>query len=204
MKLTPQHIPFARLADLVEGRLPAAEQASARAHLDACARCAGQAAQLARVTDLMRTDTSADAPRDVVADAVRLFDARRTGQPAHGLLRRLVASLTFDSNALAPAFGVRSGQAAEARQLLFSAGGLDVDLRLAPAGEGWAVSGQVLGPCAGGRAEMTGEGEGRAAAHATLNDLCEFKLPPLPAGNYTLRLLVDDAEVEIPGLDLRA
>jgi hypothetical protein len=59
MRLTPRHIPFARLADLAEGRLGAGERAEAEAHLSACARCAGQAAELRRVTQLMRADTSA-------------------------------------------------------------------------------------------------------------------------------------------------
>src|ERR671916_835931 len=115
MRLTPRHIPFARLADLAEGRL-----------------------------------SPEDAPPALVSGVVRMFRARRAQSEAPGLLRRLVAALAFDSSSLTPAFGVRSGQAAPARQLLFSAGDLDVDLRLAQGSEGWTVSGQVLGPCTGG------------------------------------------------------
>jgi anti-sigma factor RsiW len=201
MRLTRQHIPFARLADLAEGRLAAEDEHVARAHLAACAGCAEQASQLARLTTLMRTDASEDAPRDVLANAVGLFRARRPeSEAAPGLLRRLVASLTFDSSTLTPAFGVRSGQAAPARQLLFSAGDFDVDLRLAAGREGWTVSGQVLGPCAGGEVEVAGP----QAARAGLNDLCEFTLPPVPEGVYTLRLRVGGVEVEIPELSLRA
>ncbi len=201
MRLTPQHIPFARLADLAEGRLAGAERAEAEAHLSACSRCAGQAAELGRVTALMRADTSVDAPRDVLSGVLGMLRARRAEGPAPGLVRRILASLTFDSSSLTPAFGVRSGQAAPARQLLYGAGDFDIDLRLAPGEDGWTVSGQVLGPCdAGGRVEMSGEGGHVSAA---LNDLCEFTLRPVPEGAYTLRLRVGGTEVEVPELSLQ-
>jgi anti-sigma factor RsiW len=205
MRLTPRHIPFARLADLAEGRLSPEEAAEERAHLAACTRCAGQAAQLGHLAALMRADTSEDAPAALVADVVRMFRARRaTAESEPGLLRRLVAALTFDSSSLTPAFGVRSGQAAPARQLLFSAGDLDVDLRLAPGPEGWTVSGQVLGPCRGGEAALVAA-DGSTAARAALNELCEFTLlPPTPDGTYALRLRLDGAEVEIPELSLKS
>ena len=204
MRLTPRHIPFARLADLAEGRLTPEEAAEARAHLADCTGCSAQAAQLGHLTALMRADASEDAPPELVASVVRTFRARRAQGEQPGLLRRLVAALTFDSSSLRPAFGVRSGQAAPARQMLFSAGDIDVDLRLAPGGEGWTVSGQVLGPCEGGEAELV-DAEGATAARATLNELCEFTLlPPAADGTYALRLRLVDAEVEIPELSLKS
>jgi anti-sigma factor RsiW len=204
MSLNRPHLPFARLADLAEGRLTGEDERAARAHVAECAACAEQSAQLAHLTSLMRADTSEDAPRDVLLGAVGLFRARRASrEESPGLLRRIVAALTFDSSSLTPAFGVRSGLASPARQLLFSAGDFDVDLRLAAGGEGWTVSGQVLGPCDGGEVEVEG-GAGAGLARASLNDLCEFTLPPVPEGVYTLRLRVAEVEVEIPELSLRA
>jgi anti-sigma factor RsiW len=203
MSLIPKHISFARLADLVEGRLSADEARDERAHLDACARCSEQAAQLGHVTQLMRADTSQDAPRDAIFNAVGMFRARPSAVAAPNLLRRIVAALSFDSNALAPAFGVRSGQSAPARQLLFNAGDFDIDLRLASNSEGWTVSGQVLGRCEGGEVSL-GETGQAARSSAALNDLCEFTLPPVPEGSYALRLRLGETEIEIPGLSLRA
>ncbi len=203
MKNSPQHIAFARLADLIEGRLPSAEAAGAREHLAGCTRCARQAEQLERLTTLMRSDRAEDAPRDVLFSAVQMFRARPRPAEEPGLLRRVLAVLRFDSSGLTPALGVRSGQFAPARQLLFSAGDVDVDVRLAPGGQGWTVTGQVLGPCQGGRVELGRTGE-EPAARAELNDLCEFTLPPVPAGSYTLRLRLGDVEVELPELELNA
>lgn len=203
MSLIPKHISFERLTDMVEGRLTADEARGERAHLQACTRCTEQASQLGRVTQLMRADASEDAPRDIVFNAVQMFRTRPVAVAAPGILRRIVAALTFDSAALAPAFGVRSGQSATARQLLFSAGDLDVDLRLAPGVEGWTVSGQVLGACDGGEVELGKAGQS-GVARTALNDLCEFALPPVPEGSYALHLRLGDMEVEIPELDLRA
>jgi anti-sigma factor RsiW len=201
MRLTPRHIPFARLADLAEGRLSQEEAAEERAHLAGCTACSAQAAQVGHLAALMRADTSEDAPAELVASVVRMFRARHAQATEPGLLRRLVAALSFDSSSLQPAFGVRSGQAAPARQMLFSAADLDVDLRLAAGGDGWTVSGQVLGACKGGEVELVSGNE--TAARAALNDLCEFTLPPVAEGVYTLRLRLDDAEVEIPELSLK-
>jgi len=206
MKLNSHPVTFARLADLVEGRLTAAERGEVQAHVGACARCSARLARLEEVTGLMRADASVDAPRDVLASAVSLFAARRgAAVRSPSVVGRLLATLTFDSARVAPAFGVRSGSAAAgARQLIYSAGESDIDLRLARAAEGWTVSGQVLGECAGGSVEIEGAGDDPARAEAPLNELCEFSLPPIPEGSYNLLLRLPGAEVQIPQLDLRA
>lgn len=200
MKLTPQHLPFAKLADLAEGRLRSAEQTTARAHLDSCTRCSTQLAQLEQVVTLMRADTSEAAPRATVANVVGLFRTRTTEEKPSAV-RRLLAALSFDSAQLTPAFGVRSGQSASARQLLYSAGETDFDVRVASSGQAWVVSGQILGECAGGRVELQGDA---GAAAAYLNEQCEFTLPPVPTGTYTLRVRTADAEVELPAFELGA
>jgi anti-sigma factor RsiW len=196
MKLTSHPVPFARLADLVEGRLAAAERAETQAHVAACRRCAERVAQLEKAVTLMRTDDSTDAPRASVAAVLGLFTARRADAPS--LAGRIVAALTFDSARIAPAFGVRSSRPADSRQLTYSAGEHDIDLRLTRAAEGWAITGQVLGECAGGRAGVAG-GES-----VELNELCEFSLGPLPAGSYSLMLDLPGALVEIPEISLEA
>jgi hypothetical protein len=200
MKSASQHIPFAKLVDLAEGRAAGAEHAASMDHISDCSECTEQLERLGNVLELMRTDIAADAPRDVLAFAVNVFSRHeRSREPS--LLRRLVAALSFDSSSNpAPAFGVRSGPAAS-RQLLYSAEENDIDLRITAEAENWIVAGQVLGEdCAGGRIEIEGEGE---SAGADLNELCEFTLPPVSAGSYTLRLRLGNAEVEIPGLELR-
>jgi anti-sigma factor RsiW len=201
VNLTFQHLTFEKIADMAENRLPEAERAAARAHLSNCSRCSEQLAQVERTINLMRTDESKDAPRDVLASVMNMFRPR-AAESRPSLARRVLAALNFDSTTLAPAYGVRSGQAT-ARQMLYSAGEHDVDLRVQPAGESWVVSGQVLGECAsGGRVEL--RDGATTVATAELNELCEFALPAVPSGSYQLRLSLADVEVEIPELQLKA
>lgn len=200
MKLKSEHIPFERLADLAEGRLAAKERDSVLSHMGACQRCSAQLESLRDVIDLMRTDKAEDAPRGAVAYAVGLFRSRTAdAQEKPSLVRRVMAALSFDSFQAAPAFGLRSGQAATARQLLYSAGEHDLDLRLSQSGERWTISGQVLGECEGGEARLEG---GEQAVSAELNEQCEFTLPAVGAGGYTLRLRLADREIEIPEIKL--
>lgn len=199
MKIDSQHIPFAKLADLAEKRAAADERTASMAHLSNCSVCAQQVERVEQVLGLMKTDTATDAPRDILAYAVNIF--RNSQEPS--LLKRIVAALRFDSSSnLAPAFGVRSGQSTS-RQLLYSAEENDIDLRIMPEQENWIVTGQVLGEdCVGGRIEL--EGRSGELTAADLNDLCEFILPPVPAGSYRVRLRLGNVEVEIPQLELRA
>lgn len=197
MSILHKHLKFERLADLAEGRLNKAARAETEAHLNECKLCATELARLEHTIGLMRTDKSVDAPRDVLAHAVNLFQARPATKSA---VRRVLALLSFDSLQQAPAFGVRSGVAAS-RQMLYSASANDIDLRVTQSGEAWILSGQVLGECTGGEVELTGES---GNANARLNEQCEFSLAPLPTGSYTLRLRLTDAEIEVPEFQLKA
>ncbi|HKR00952.1 MAG TPA: hypothetical protein VJT09_09775 [Pyrinomonadaceae bacterium] len=196
------HLPFAKLADMAEGRTSPGERAASLEHVSACTRCSGELARLEQVIGLMRADRAEDAPPAVIARAVNIFRSRaalKTSEPS--LARRILAALSFDSLQMTPAYGVRSGQQA-ARQLLYSAEENDLDLRVTPSGEDWVVSGQVLGAeCAGGRVELEGT---LGVSRAELNDQCEFRLPAVPAGSYQLRLRLGPMEIEVPELELRA
>lgn len=200
MNFLSKHIPFETLADLAEGRTPAALPADARSHLTSCESCSNELARLEQTVQLMRADESEPAPPDALAYVLNLF-RQRAAAPEPSRLRRVLAALSFDSAQLAPAFGVRSGGTA-ARQLLYNAGENDLDVRVAPAGEGsWVVTGQLLGPCAEGRVELSGAGLTAAAA---LDEHCEFALPAVAEGTYTLRVSLPEAELEVTELELRA
>jgi len=201
MKTTSRHISFEKLAELAENRLADEERAASLSHVTACSPCAARLNELEQLINIMRTDNAEDAPRDVRANAVALFGVRGSSRKT-SVTQRLIAALSFDSARLSPSYGLRSGQP-QARQLLYSVGENDLDLRIRPSGAEWFVSGQVLGQCEGGQVELQGEG-GASAAKSMLNDLCEFALPPVPTGRYTLRLRLTDMEVEVPDLELRA
>ena len=202
MSISFDHIPFTHLVDLVEGRLARGERALVEAHVAACPRCAADVAWLERVIGLMRTDDSEAPPRHILAQVRRMF--RAPAEPAAATpRRRIAAALQVDSARGPLAFGIRTGAAAE-RQMLFTAAEYDLDLRVAPSGSLWQVSGQVLGTDDEQQAPLqTIELHGPAGAvRATLNSLSEFTLPPTPAGSYTLTLHLADIDIAIAELEI--
>jgi hypothetical protein len=192
---TSPHIPLETLADIVEDRAKAGILQTAMAHVATCSACDDMLRRLRQLVIMMRTDTAADAPRDVLMSAISLFSPQ-TKRP----LPRIIATLIFDSRKAGPAFGMRSLRMTS-RQLLYSSPQADLDLRIAIQNEECVVAGQVIRDgCAGGLVEISGA---TGTAEASLNDLCEFKLPAIPVGNYSLRVRMSDVEIEIPELELK-
>jgi len=171
------------------------------AHISSCLQCTEKLEKLDQVVRLMASDRSEDPPRDIVAYAIDIFRSRAKSPP-QSLKRRILAALTFDSNvAQTPAYGVRSGQSGS-RQLIYSAGENDIDIRITPNGPMFVVSGQILrDDCVGGHVEIKGV---NGSATATINELCEFTLPEVPSGDYFLRVHMADVEVDVPELELTA
>ena len=85
--------------------------------------------------------------------------------------------------------------------MLFSAPGADLDLRLTVQNDECVVAGQVIREgCAGAAVEISGA---TGAAQARLSELCEFTLPAVPVGNYSLIVKAFDIEIVIPELELK-
>jgi hypothetical protein len=195
MNIFPDHSSFSQLVDYAMGDLPLDQRVDLELHIASCSRCFEELAQLQRLIGLMSTDDSQDAPASLIERAKDLFRLRSVPTPPIARLRnRILAALHFDSLGLAPAFGVRSGKPG-ARQLLYSTGTDEIDLRIEPAGEEWIVSGQVLGEsAASGRAILQGPS---GLSQTTLNELSEFTLSPVHAGVYKLILSLATVDVEL-------
>ncbi|HWT00524.1 MAG TPA: hypothetical protein VN256_09775 [Pyrinomonadaceae bacterium] len=203
MKPIFKHLPFAELADLAEGRLAPEARAASLNHVNACSRCSAKLSRVEQVISLMRTDEGEDAPPALVSQAINLFRARAARDTSPSLTRRILAALSFDSLQMSPAYGVRSGQGA-ARQLLYSAGENDLDLRVTQSGQEWVVAGQLLGAnCEGSSGSVELQGAD-VTVSAELNEQCEFRLPAVASGSYQLRVRLGDELIEIPELELKA
>ena len=164
-----------------------------------------------------------DAPEALVLRAIGLWQqpaavpvaaAPSAAASALGGLRRLVATLVFDSLDHGALAGGRRSAATmghlAARQLLYSTDGRDIDLRLTPldGGTRWVLSGQVLGPELSGRAELrptsaADTAEAPPAQVVAWNELAEFEFAPMEAGPCSLVLSAADWTVEL-GLFVRA
>ena len=191
---TSSHTSLEALADLADDRLAGATLETAMAHVSTCSACNDKLRRLHELIVMMKGDQAQDAPRDVLMSALRIF----TRETQSGL-RRIIAILAFDSRNTGPAFGIRSLHTAS-RQMLYSAEGTDVDLRITVQNEECILAGQVISEhCAGGVVQISGPA---GSAEASLDDLCEFTLPAIPLGNYLLRIRMQDLEIEIPELEL--
>lgn len=144
-----------------------------------------------------------DAPEALILRTIgtlqTLQQQRRANAP--GLLQRVLAALVFDSaQAPALALGIRAG-AAVARQLVFSAPGVDVDLRIAAADDGaLRLSGQVLG--VDGPAQVRVFAAGAPVHEQPLDGQGQFRLPPLTAARCTIHLVLAGSAVELPPIEL--
>jgi len=192
---TSTHISRETLADLAEDRAAPDVQTTAIAHVSACSTCDATLRRLRGLILTMKSDDSEDAPRDVLLSAINLRKREK-----RSVLPRIVATLVFDSRSASPAFGMRSLRTTS-RQMLFSAQDTDVDLRVAVQNDECTVTGQIIRDgCASGVVEISGA---TGSAETTLNELCEFALPTVPVGNYSLRIRMADVEIEIPELELK-
>lgn len=175
---TSSHISPDTLNEIAVDRATPEALEAAMAHVATCSACHDELSRLRR-----RTSATNISPTGM--------------QPT---VRRIIATLIFDSRNSTRAFGVRSLHAGS-RQLLYSADEADVDLRVTVQDEECIVVGQVIrDPCAGGMVEILGP---TGSAQAQLNELCEFALSPVPAGTYSLKLTTANVEIEIPELEFR-
>jgi len=193
---TASHISLETLVDIVEGRATSTALDGAVAHITTCSDCVDTLRRLQQVILTMKSDTAADAPRDLLQSAIDIFFPER--QPP--ALRHIIAVLTFDSRHASPAFGIRSLRNTS-RQLLYSAQETDVDLRITVQNDECIVAGQVIRDgCVSGQVEISGAA---GSASASLNEVCEFTFPAIPLGNYSLKVKLPDVQIEIPELELK-
>jgi hypothetical protein len=138
-------------------------------------------------------------PALMIARAGRIARARAAGgsRPPSRL-----AALVFDSLAGRQVVGLRSGQ--EERHLVYRAGEVVAHVKITPAaGRRVVFSGQVLRdrvavPCRIGLYRATAT---RATAAGRTNELGFFALRPVADGSYLVRVLDDEAHIEIGPID---
>jgi hypothetical protein len=124
------------------------------------------------------------------------------------VLQRVAAALRFDSRGNSPESAGLRGSLAETRHLLYSAKGRDIDLRVVPAGDVFALSGQVLGPDEGGQVALAvqlraGGPPPAPTRHAPIDPFGEFHLDAIDQGTYVLTLQLGGDEIVLPPIEMR-
>jgi hypothetical protein len=194
-KRNMRHFRFEQLCSVVDGNLPPDERATADVHLSECDRCRADLLWLRGTAELMRPPTMEEAPAELVARAVRLFQPY-AAPGRESIRRRIVAVLA--GGGFMPAFGLR-GTEPHMRQLLYTAGEHGIDIRLTPTQALWTLTGQLLGPADGGEVRLEGVDGERTTK---ISPDGAFSLTQIAPGTYTLRLTADVAEIEVLGLEI--
>ncbi|WP_219416277.1 hypothetical protein [Pseudonocardia nigra] len=200
----PAPLPFATLADWVEGRLGPAEAAAVSARYEQAGPDARAAVSWLRWFGRLAEETVLAEP----PPAVRQLLERRLPPPEDGPRagdEQVAAVLLWDSRRDAALAGTRApagrvGGAAEMRHLLFQAAGIDIALDLHPIDQRTLrLEGQILPPPAVVSpitAVQLLRGR-RAVADALLDDLGMFCLERIEAGSYQLMLLGGSLQIAV-------
>lgn len=154
---------------------------------------------LDKIVKLMQADDSTDAPADAVRWSKNLFRSRAV-EPKKSLFKQVLAVLQVDLSPDRPAFGERSASASAARQMLFTAGDHQIDLRIAKADRGFKVTGQILGEGFAGAEIRLFNGNKNFTAKS--GDLGEFSFEKIAKGKYTLSLIVKDSEIVVENIEI--
>ena len=148
----------------------------------------------------MADDKAIDAPADVIKYAKDLYRTR-VAEPRMSIVHRILAAVKMDLSPDRAAFGERSATGGQARQILLDAGQNAIDLRVMGSGKKFDLRGQVLG---GGFENGVIEISGPDSTHqADLDAASEFELSGIPAGEYSLAIRNETAEIFVERIILK-
>jgi hypothetical protein len=202
-----KRIAFSQLVDWVEGRLPQKEAQAMEEQVEvADIATLADVAWLRKFVSATEDSVLESPPPEVRSTLIARFRAHAEGRRTPGLLKRVVATLTFDGG-LRPAVGVRSaGTQGARRQLVYSADDLDVALNFLPRArdKNFDLDGQVLPRDdveLGSFSVQLLQSESELGITAT-DDLGAFAFESIPSGVYEIILSTDRVEVSIAPVEL--
>ena len=202
-----KRIAFSQLVDWVEGRLPQKEAQAVEEQVAVADRATlADVAWLRKFVRATEDSVLESPPPEVRSTLIARFRAHAEGRRTPGLLKRVVATLTFDGG-LRPAVGVRSaGTQGARRQLVYSVDDLDVALNFLPRArdKNFDLDGQVLPRDdveLGSFSVQLLQSETELGITAT-DDLGAFAFESIPSGVYEIILSTDRVEVSIAPVEL--
>ena len=202
-----KRIAFSQLVDWVEGRLPQKEAQAVEEQVAVADRATlADVAWLRKFVRATEDSVLESPPPEVRSTLIARFRAHAEGRRTPGLLKRVVATLTFDGG-LRPAVGVRSaGTQGARRQLVYSVDDLDVALNFLPRArdKNFDLDGQVLPRDdveLGSFSVQLLQSESELGITAT-DDLGAFAFESIPSGVYEIILSTDQVEVSIAPVEL--
>lgn len=196
MKDLSSHIEFEKLVERAERQSNFDE--AQKIHLTECEKCASDWRRLENFFSTARIEP-VEVPQFVTANLLNIFQKPKSNEK-ESLKKRLLGALVFDD--WLPEFAVQERRSMlDARQLLYRAGDYEIDLRLTFDDRGECqLSGQIFPDCeTGGKIKIFSE---KTSVETNFDANCDFVLPLVPEGIYTLRLEISVSEIVIESISL--
>ncbi|MDP9457174.1 MAG: hypothetical protein M3Q60_15665 [Actinomycetota bacterium] len=204
----PEAISFARLLDWVEGRLPEEEARAVEERVAAGGVVRADVDWLRAFVRLSRNIALEHPPPEIHDELVERFESYAKGRRQPGLLRRLVATLSFDSGSELAVAGVRAANAQEGanRQLIYAADMADVALNIRSGARDnrFDIDGQILptGDAEPGIFSVQMLHGAKEHGITATDDLGEFAFEGVLPGVYEMVLSNDQVEITIAPIEL--
>lgn len=202
-------VDFGRLVDWVEGSLTPEEAAEVEERIArAGASTRADVEWLRAFLSVSEATVLVSPPPEIDTALVHRFEAYAAGRREAGFPRRLLATLSFDSN-LQPALGIRSAGAREShRQLIYATEVADVAVNTFHRSRDnrFDLEGQVFPAGDGSETRPFGvqlvQEELDLETTAT-DDLGTFGFQAIPPGSYELLMGDGEVEIRLSQVDLR-
>jgi len=187
--------------EYMDGLLTEEAKATVAGHLTECSDCAETNQELQLFVLRLQSDASFEPPADVVQWGVSLFQPMLQPQETvGGKVRKIIASLIFDNFDEPMLAGVRR-VGAPARQLLFRAGDVDVDVKIesTDANDRISLVGQVLSNDEKffDNTPVKLESHGMVRYKTTTNQVGEFVFDEVPKDTYHLSVDLPEGQITL-------
>src|SRR5215510_14829933 len=195
-----QHLTLEDLIDYMESKLSDVKRMTVETHLSGCHECQEEAQEYRTLIHSLQEDASFEPPARVVQRGVSLFQpVMRTSEAGRGL-RRIIASLIFDTYDQPLLAGVRR-VGTPPRQLLFRAGDVDVDVKIESmeANDRITLVGQVLSSAAKffDNTPVKLESHGIVRYRTRTNVVGEFSFDEVPKDTYHLSVDLPEGQITL-------
>lgn len=194
------HLTYETLLNYMEERLSPEEKAAAQTHLAAfCETCEGRLVMLRKVLATVQNDHTTPPPASVLKHALDIpLTHPRPAQP--GMLTRLIASLSFDSQ-LQLSSALTRGAARE-RQVLFTADQVDIDLKISTGRGGHDLLGQMLAGEPNAAFVSLQSNNGQTLKATETDSKGQFAFRDVSAGVYDLIFDLETQQIAVQGLQV--
>jgi hypothetical protein len=202
------HYTFEKLSDYLRGVLSEAESEAVVKHIqEGCDMCADRLSILRKLRLVSETSEFVSPPEELSESVKRIYSAPSSRRSVSRKVRELSASLVYDSY-LKPTRAAFRSIGTRERQVLFTAGGYDIDYRITRAEDGkqFILTGQLLCHSAEGsdvsRFAVCLKPSRGKMLRSSVNEFGEFEFKNVQSARYVVYVESDSLRINLGKIDL--